>query len=22
CARGGRIVFVVNVPLADGLDFW
>nr|MOV38229.1 immunoglobulin heavy chain junction region [Macaca mulatta]MOV38268.1 immunoglobulin heavy chain junction region [Macaca mulatta]MOV38458.1 immunoglobulin heavy chain junction region [Macaca mulatta]MOV38926.1 immunoglobulin heavy chain junction region [Macaca mulatta]MOV39045.1 immunoglobulin heavy chain junction region [Macaca mulatta] len=22
CARGGRIVFVVNVPLADGLDSW
>nr|MOV44862.1 immunoglobulin heavy chain junction region [Macaca mulatta] len=22
CAIGGRIVFVVNVPLADGLDSW
>nr|MOV40180.1 immunoglobulin heavy chain junction region [Macaca mulatta]MOV42969.1 immunoglobulin heavy chain junction region [Macaca mulatta]MOV43464.1 immunoglobulin heavy chain junction region [Macaca mulatta]MOV44486.1 immunoglobulin heavy chain junction region [Macaca mulatta]MOV45108.1 immunoglobulin heavy chain junction region [Macaca mulatta] len=22
CARGGRIVFVVYVPLADGLDSW
>nr|MOV41731.1 immunoglobulin heavy chain junction region [Macaca mulatta]MOV45792.1 immunoglobulin heavy chain junction region [Macaca mulatta] len=22
CARGGRIVFVVTIPLADGLDSW
>nr|MOV42777.1 immunoglobulin heavy chain junction region [Macaca mulatta]MOV44365.1 immunoglobulin heavy chain junction region [Macaca mulatta] len=22
CARGGRIVFVVDMPLADGLDSW
>nr|MOV38223.1 immunoglobulin heavy chain junction region [Macaca mulatta]MOV38308.1 immunoglobulin heavy chain junction region [Macaca mulatta]MOV38479.1 immunoglobulin heavy chain junction region [Macaca mulatta]MOV38579.1 immunoglobulin heavy chain junction region [Macaca mulatta]MOV38630.1 immunoglobulin heavy chain junction region [Macaca mulatta] len=22
CARGGRIVIVVELPLADGLDSW